>query len=51
MARSVLLAVVFWAAQSGPAWMRLDLARAASALTGKPVLLYVAVDPKTGDFT
>jgi hypothetical protein len=51
MVRSALLAALFWAVQSGPAWMKLDQARAASAMTGKPVFIYVAVDPKTGEFT
>ncbi len=45
------LAALLAGAQQGPSWMKLDQARAASALTGKPVLVFVAVDPHTGDFT
>jgi len=45
------LAAVPWGSPHGPAWMKLEQARTASALTGRPVCIYVAVDPKTGDFT
>lgn len=51
MFRAALWAALLCGAQHGPAWMKFEQARAASAMTGKPMLVYVAVDPKTGDFT
>jgi len=51
MLRAALVAAFLCGMQHGPAWMKLEQARAASGLSGKPVLLYVAVDPETGDFT
>lgn len=49
--RVALLVLGLLAGGGSPNWLKLEHARVLAAKTGKPILLYVGINPQSGEFS